>query len=355
MLRADGQLCKEEVIDSGSAELDVLAALSGDVTMPRSRDPQGRLVLIDRYPHAVISFVSPQSPSLVEQISVGTGFPANPHDIYFLEDGRAYVSRFATNGAAEGSQSLNAGGDVLIVDMEAMSIAGRIPLSSDEGYDPMPSRMAELDGLVWVALSHLARDFGSAGPGRVVGLDPATDTVSTSLTLEGLSNCGAMVRDMDNDSLWLACSGLFALGEQAQREASALVHLELIDGSLQEGWRLSASEHIKSAVAFSIEPLAPKRVAFTAFGSFEADTPDRLLLADASMETLWETGVEGSAYELGALLFSSDEGLLLLADAAPSKPLIRRFEVKGESLIELEPVVGSPATGLPPRGLIRFR
>ena len=66
-------------------------------------------------------------------------------------------------------------------------------------------------------------------------------------------------------------------------------------------------------------------------------------------------GVQGTAFELGDLLWSPDEELLFLADAAPEAPRIRRFEVGDDALIEIDPVVSSPATGLPPRQLAFFR
>ena len=38
LLRADGTLCVDRFLDSGSAGLDVVAALSGDVTLPSNAD-----------------------------------------------------------------------------------------------------------------------------------------------------------------------------------------------------------------------------------------------------------------------------------------------------------------------------
>ena len=355
LLRPDGTLCKEGLIDSGSAPLDVVAALSGDVSLPSGIDPKGRVVLIDRYPHAVISFVTPGAELEVAQIAVGTGFAANPHDMIFLDERRAYVTRFGSNGGAESADAMDAGGDVLIIDHEEMEIRGRIPLSAQEGFDPMPSQMAQVDGHVWVALSHLSRDFQAAGEGRVAGIDPESDSVVSMHSFEGLSNCGAVKADRGGTSLWVGCSGLFAVGEEMQRRSSALVYLRAESGVLTESWRIAADESIGSPVASSIASVAPGRALFKAFGSLQDDTPDRLLWADASTSTSRETGIEGSAYELGSLLYVADLGMLLMADADPTAPLVRRFELSADALMELPSTDASPSTGLAPRGLSRYR
>ncbi|MGB0591496.1 MAG: hypothetical protein ACPGU1_17620 [Myxococcota bacterium] len=355
LLRDDGTLCADRFVDSGSVGLDVVAALSGDVTLPSTAEGTGRLVLVDRYPHAVLTFVNPDAPQEVEQLSVATGFPSNPQDVAFLGDGRAYVARHASNGAAGGQDAQDAGGDLLILDMEELVITGRIPLSAEDGFDPMPSRMIQLREHVWVALSHLSRDFSRAGPGRLIGVDPARDVVTTVITLDGLENCGSIEPDLDGQGVWVACSGLFASGEQGQIAASALVYLSEDGGTLVEQWRTPTTEMLESPVAFSVASVGPQRAVFTVFGSIDAQTPDRLLWADADAETVNELGIEGSAFELGGVLYEQGTGVLLLADANPAEPLIRRFEVGQGQLSELAPVAGSPSTGLPPRRLQRFR
>ena len=299
--------------------------------------------------------MNPQNPQEVEQVSVATGYAANPHDVVFLGDGRAYVTRNASNGAAREDDGADGGGDLLILDLVDMSVTGRIALSAEEGFDPMPSRLVHLGDRVWVALGHLARDYSAAGPGRLIGVDPARDVVTSVVTLEGLENCGAITADVDAQGVWVNCSGLFAEGEAAQVAASALVYLREEGGGLVEQWRTSSSESMGSSVAFSIAPVGPHQAIFTVFGSLTAETPDRLLWADAQQRTVRELGVQGSAFELGDLLFIEASGVLLLADANPEAPLIRRFEVGEGELQELDPVSGSPATGLPPRSLQRFR
>jgi hypothetical protein len=208
---------------------------------------------------------------------------------------------------------------------------------------------------VWVALSHLSRDYSVAGPGRLVGVDPARDFVTSVVTLEGLENCGSIAADIGAQAVWVSCSGLFARGEAEQVAGSALVYLREEAGTLVEQWRTATAETQGSPVAFSVAPVGAQQAIFTVFGSLEAQTPDRLLWADAAQRTVRELGVEGSAFELGDLLYVEASGVLLLADANPEAPLIRRFEVGEGELQELAPVSGSPATGLPPRRLQRFR
>jgi len=356
LLNPDGTLCVDSLVTSGSAALDVLAALSGDVVVPSSLDPEGRVVLVDRYPHAVVSLIEVDPPADVSQVSVAMGYAANPHDVAFLGDGRAYVARLASNGSpAPGAGGLDKGGDLLIVDVALLEPMGRVALPSDDGFEPMPSRVVPLGDRVWVTSSHLARDFSTAGPGRVLGVDPVTDEVVSVVSLDGLENCSSATPSLDSQGLWVSCSGLLASSEAAQTAASGLVYLGLEGGELVEQWRVSAESSLGGPVAWSIASVSPGVAIFTVFGSLAEGTPDRLVWADRSAGLVHELGVEGTAFELGGLLWSPDDGVLMVADAAPEAPSIRRFTLGDAALTELEPIDGSPSTGLPPRHLAFFR
>jgi hypothetical protein len=215
--------------------------------------------------------------------------------------------------------------------------------------------MMPLGDRVWVLLNHLSADFASAGPGRIVGVDPATDEVVSTVTLTGLENCASAALAIGGEGLWVGCSGLLSAGESGQMATSGLVFLTHTDGQLAEQWRVSTEDGLGGAVAWSITSLSPEVAVFTVFGSLAEGTSDRLLWADRAKGTVEELGVSASAFELGDVLWSPEERMLLLADATPEAPAIRRFTVGDAELTELEPIDSSPGTGLPPRHLTFFR
>lgn len=129
LLRADGSLCAPAVITSGSRPPGVTTALSGDVVLPTEPHPDGLLVLIDRYPAAVLTFVDPESGEVVRQIGVGTGYPSNPHDALFLAPDRAWVTRYDANPTpTPAPEDLDDGGDVLVIDPSTGALRDRIDL-----------------------------------------------------------------------------------------------------------------------------------------------------------------------------------------------------------------------------------
>src|SRR5690606_21913440 len=88
----DGSTLSGSFISSGSAAPSLNAALSGDVTLPGQR-MTGDIVLIDRFPNSVLTFVDVQTAEVTRQIPVRTGFDSNPQDFLELSAGKALVSR----------------------------------------------------------------------------------------------------------------------------------------------------------------------------------------------------------------------------------------------------------------------
>ena len=94
-----GAVLSQTVISSGSAPPGLTTALSGDVIFPSTAPASGKLLLIDRYPNSVLTWVEPKTGSVIQQLPVGTGFGSNPHDYLELAKDKAYVTRYESNPA----------------------------------------------------------------------------------------------------------------------------------------------------------------------------------------------------------------------------------------------------------------
>jgi hypothetical protein len=71
----DGETLSASFVSTASANASGLAfPLSGDVTVPSTRPPSGRVVLVDRFGTNVVTFIDPETARVLEQLPVGAGF-----------------------------------------------------------------------------------------------------------------------------------------------------------------------------------------------------------------------------------------------------------------------------------------
>ncbi len=373
LLTATGEPCAPDLVTSGSRPPGLLTALSGDVVLPSEPAPDGALYLIDRYPNAVITAVDPATSAVTAQLAVSPDYPGNPQDLAFVAGTpvAALLERPAERPAATPATDL-----ILLAGLAlpAPDSPARIDLSAyaDPGLDPMPTRFSRATGRLWLGLTHLAPDFSAAGPGRALGLDPTTLAVTHTLDLAPLQNCGTLVASATTPSpdaepgLWIVCSGLFRnspTGPQRAYSGLAFLAPPLPPASptpLSPTWSLPAADlhapsHEGRPLGFTLAALDDDRALVVALGDLATALPDRLLLVTRSTSEI-SVVAEGGAFELGAVLPLPSERLILLADADPRAPKIRRFTWPdgGADPRELDPIVASD-TGLPPRHLAIFR
>ena len=365
LLTADGTLCAPDVITSGSRPPGLLTALSGDVALPFEPDPAGLVRVIDRYPNAVVTTLDPLTSTVTDQLAASPGFAANPQDLAFVPGGLLLARMERRPSDDSGDPTSYAGSDLLHVTPTATTPIVLAPYA-DPGFDPMPTRFARAAGRLWIGLTHLAPDFSAAGPGRALALDPDSLAVTHTLDLAPLQNCGTLSSASPSHGLWVVCSGLFRNSPSGpQRDHSGLAWLapSLPSASLTPTWSLAAADlHPLDLdgrpLGLTLAALDDQRALVVALGDLATDRPDRRLLVDItdrttpSISTLTESG----PFELGAVLPLPDERLILVADADPRRPLLRRFTwpTADGTTTELDPVVISPS-GLPPRHIARFR
>jgi len=363
LLYGDGTVCMDHVIHSGSKTPGLATALSGDVSVPSSPHPDGLLVLIDRYPNAAITLVDPASGEVQHQFSVSTGFASNPHDVWFSDTNRMFVSRSETNRTPTGSlEDWDEGGDILVVNVETAGIEGRIDLrpfadeQDGEMLDPRPDRLIPLHGLLWTNLRHLSPDFQTAGVGKLVGIDPNAQSIVGQVELSGLENCTGI--QAEEDGLWLVCTGLFAATSAEQVAVSGVVHVDVGDPSAPTvDWSLSAKDIANQPLGFSLAALSSQRAVFVSLGSLEGKGgKDRLVLVDRQENSVTDLGFESGAYTLGHVHWNQQSQHLLVLNSGAQDPGIQRLSRdESGSWSVISTVSSNPTVGLPPVGVGALR
>jgi len=314
------------------------------------------LFLLDRFPGAVVTVIDGTDFRVIGQIPVGTGFAANPHDLLWLDPGKAYVSRNDAN-PTPGREPFDGGDDLLVVDLDAGAVTGRIPMTphADPGLLARPERMVLAGARAWVVLGHLGASFDAAGPGRLVAMDPTADAVDQVVELPGMENCTGLLHLPARETLYAACSGLFSSGRSAQLGGSGIVAVDLAASPPAVTVLRRGADAPGGPFGFDMAVAEGRWLLAQRFGDLDEGTPDRLVAVDLDQpdsETLIHEA--GSAYGMGGILADDDAGAVLVGEADPENPRILRFRVDGGAFTRDGEIVSHPDSGLPPRHIAHY-
>jgi len=329
ILGADGALVTEDCIHSevGSGGGSSLT-LSTDVTLPSQPQRGGELWVVDRGNVALL-VLDPATCGVRRQLSVSTGFRANPHDVVVLSETKAYVTRYEKNLSVTDPASTSGGDDILVVNPATGAVTGRIPLASYAApvdgatIQARPDRAVIAAGKVFVTLGSQDAHFAATGEGRVVVIDPATDQVTASLALTGLSSCSEMDVRPSEATLYVAC-GL----DNLVQSGVALIDLSVDPPAVK---RVVAAQVLGSQpLNFSwVAAVSPARVLVGTFGSFAPAVSDAVFAFDPGTGRAVSLA-SADAYNLGRA--SAGGGRLFVPDATAARPRILIFDVSGASL-----------------------
>jgi hypothetical protein len=350
-----GDVLSQSVISSGSAPPGLTTALSGDVVFPSTAPASGKMVLIDRYPNSVLTWVEPSTGSVIQQLPVGTGFAANPHDYLELAENKAYVARYESN-SMPGQAPFDAGGDLLIIDPKANQITGRVELATapDGAFLPRADHLLLVGQEVWVSLQRFDADFKTAGDARVVGVDPSSDAITWTLDLPGVASCGGVARSPSGKVVALACSGVSGDVDSDQNPSPTLRSaIVLLDATAQPPVVLQQFDAattlgapIGSSIAFASETL----LLSVALGDATAKRTDLAFTIDTSIGTPQMLLDAGAAFALGDVRCASGcTDLCFMADAQANA--LRVWKADGVTLQAQPSVTGDASIGLPPRAI----
>ena len=356
LVSLEGETLSESLISTASLEGSPLSfPLSGDVTLPSSRPPSGRAVIIDRYGTNVLTFVDPATAAVLGQLPVGTGFESNPQDYLELDESRALVSRFGQN-PLPGAQPFDTGGDLLVIDTREPAILRNIELDREGEPPPRPGGITLLGDIAVVSLGRMSLDFKTTGDAAFAGIDIESETERYRVELPGLKNCGTLALAPSGTWAASACSGgIDRTGKLENRSESGLALFTVESGHLREMRRFSAEsiagEPIQSSVEFANESTLLLKTQ-TVYGG---TTNNRLLAFE------WELGVvttlseaepdaqgDGKGVVFGGMLCASGCGdVCLVADADRGE--LQRFSFASGLLRALPARRVERTVGLPPR------
>jgi DNA-binding beta-propeller fold protein YncE len=323
LVNAGGEVISSNVISSGTRAPGATSALSGDVVLPHDPPASGSMVLIDRYPNGILTWLDADSGEVTGQLNVVPGFASNPHDYLEITPEKAYVTRFGTNHAPSRVE-FDQGGDILVIDPSRRAISKRIDLSSYGGTaDPRPDRMTLGNGRAYVVLARLDPSFERGEDGLVVVIDTASDTVVDTIPIPGLNNCTGLALSPDARSLAVTCSGLFKDPGSAQVATSGVVVVDL--ESKTERLRATAST-LGGALASPVGFATNDTLVVVVLGG-PGDNVMAIDVATARATTLHSTQAPFMIGDLfcgcgdSCIVPNAEGGSLLAVDAASARPL----------------------------------
>ncbi len=347
---ADGTARSGSFVSSGSATPGLSLALSGDVDVPFVPPASGRVVVIDRYGTDVLTWMDLARASVLAQLPVGTGFESNPHDYVEVDATRAFVTRYGSN-PTPGRQSLDQGGDVLVVDTAKYAIVGRIAMPEENpALQPCPDTMNWLGGDVVVTLGRFAADFSQVGEGRFVGISPATSAIAWTVDVTGLKNCGRVAVSPSGKVAAIACSSAEdPTTSSYDPSQSDVVLYDATRAPPVETKRLGLGAKLGSAIqpqiAFADETTL---VALTYGGN--ATPGDAVFAVATASGDVTSLGSATKAFTLAGLVcFPGCGDDCLLGDA--QQAVLRRWHFAGGAFTSLGNVNVDPTVGQPPRDI----
>jgi hypothetical protein len=352
-LSPTGEQVADSFISSQSGSTGLSVALSGDVVFPSSPPASGRVVLIDRYPNSVLTFIDPETAEVQRQISVGTGFGSNPHDYLELSDTVAYVTRYEAN-PKPGRQDHDGGSDILIVDPTDGKLRGSIDLTTSEDGDflPRPDQLLRVGNEVWVTLQGLSKDFSKARDERIAGIDPESGGVIWTLELTGLKSCGKPALSPSGKLAAIACSGFLGSGVLEATPESDLLLLDVTQSPPAIVKSFGAAEQLQAPLSSSLAFVSETLLMGTTFGDAGTSRNDRAYTLDTETGEASELYDAGGAFALGDVLCTPGcaEALCLLADAQAGALPVWTITQSG-ALKRAGSIVTGASVGLPPRVL----
>ena len=355
----EGETLSRSFMSTGSAKTDGLSfALSGDVTLPSTRPPSGRVVLVDRFGTNVVTWADPTSGSVLGQLAVGTGFESNPSDYLELDDTIAAVSRFGQN-AHPGREPFDSGGDLLLVDTKAQSIVGNIPFEATEGLAPRPTGMLRLRDEILVSLVRVSQDFATTGDSELAFVSASARSVDLRMRYEGLANCGRPMLSPNGELLAVACTGtLDTRGVVLDPRKSGLLLLDARTTPPAVLKRYSAGELSEEPLQSGVVFASDTRLLLKTQTPEDGTSNNRWLMLDLESDavtTLLEASPNAQGKGRGLLYgaMSCSPGcsdVCLLADA--DRGVLARVRIGATGAEMLDPIIVDPASGLPPRDLV---
>lgn len=355
-----GAVLSESLVSSASGSVGLSSPLSGDVLVPNDFVAGAEVVLLDRYPASVVSWVNVETAKVRTQLSVATGFAANAQDYLEITPRKAYVSRFETN-LDPGKEPFDGGGDVLVIDPQRPSIEGSIDLSEAalgiDDFLPRPAAMVRAGDDVVVLLSPYDAGFKGAEDSRLVRIDTVEDRVREVFVLDGLNGCVGLTMSPDRSEIAVSCSGIFDSQTEDTPRTSGLVRVRAAS-PFAEIDRYPATDFDAGPFGLWTGYASDSRLVVSAMGNKNLDATtarsDVLATLDiATGEFAAVPNVTTDPFDLGEIRCAPECGECFVTDA--TRRGVWRVPVLDDGELRQAELLPVPAgDGLPPRYLGRF-
>jgi len=354
LMSLTGQVLSRSLISTASHPPELTTVLGGDLAFPSMAAKGREVVILDRYPRSVLTWVNVNTANVRAQLSVATGFLANPHDYVPILANKVYVSRFDPN-TDSGQQPFDSGSDILIVDPGIPAITGRIDIVAAmpkyASFIVHPDRARLVGNRVYIVLPYYDLVY-NAGPSYVASIDPETDQIVDLTLLESLSGCSGLDVAPDESSIAVACSGGWHGSNTANSRTSGIVGVQL-QPKLSEIWRIRATTVGNRAFGFEVGYVDARHVVAPQLG--ESGPPlvnDAVFLIDTTTggsTMLLESADVPVTLSVGPC--DSISNFCFIADA--QRKSIHRLSYDGAQY-SLSSYSWTDPTGLPPRLLSFF-
>lgn len=369
-----GKVLSRSFVSSGTTSPALSSALGGDVVAPMQLQSGDSIVLIDRYPASVLTWVDVASARPTKQLSVATGFAANPRDYAQISPCKAYVSRYNPN-RQPGRMPMDEGADIIVIDSCENKITGRIDLmqamqGEADGFYPSPDKILVNEDVAVVLLGNYTADFLQSRVSRLAVIDTNTDTLVHSVALDNLHGCTGAALSPSGTRVAVACSGEFAGTSTPSIEASGIALLDLSGTQLTVSQRFQASQIGENPVGAAIDFAMESLLLFTTAGRFDDQgKPER-------EDTLWQLNLqtqqarallssENKPFSFGDVRCANACSVCLLTDASRDGGVLHLLSLNQNALNNAlqnddvafdtpTPLVVDRQIGLAPRNLGRF-
>jgi hypothetical protein len=354
-------LAKDDCLDSGAISSTLSLALSSDVVLASSPQPNGELLLIDRL-NGALDYLTTTTCTVLRQMSIGA-FYGNPHDVVSLSATKAYVTLNEPNKLGGTAAGNDEGDDILIIDPTAETILGHIdlsayaPTSASATILPRPDRALLIDGKVYVTLDDNSQDFATTADGRIVIIDPTTDSVSGTIDLTGYKSCSGLDYLASSKTLLVGCSGDYLETLPNQLAQSALVLIDLGGATPAIARTIPASALGGRSINFGNFVFAGDNLLIAStYGDLQTNSPpDQLWAVTIDAASAVKLADGDAAGVFSSTLWLPDAKQVLATDGSATTPLVRVYDVANPAAVtQTSTFDANPKSGLPPRLLGRY-
>ena len=341
LMDSSGFVLSSSVISTASVKAGFSTALGGDLAFPSMVSNSTELVILDRYPSSVITWLDVSTAKVRTQLSVATGFAANLHDYVPYSADKVFVTRFDSN-STPGHEPFDTGGDLLVIDPTTdpttpqpqitgrVDIAAGLPAGNQNFAHPDRARLLP-DGKLYVVVPYYdVRHY--SGESYLAVVDPETELVESFLLLKGVSGCSGIDTAPDARSLAIACSGNWQGTGRAEASTSAIVGVST--APLHELWRVGTGTDARG-FGFTVTFADARHVIATRLGDLGPpilnDTVELIDIDAGTSTALIESAGQPASLSVGPC--ATPLGLCFLADASRNQIVKLELNARGEYAI----------------------